>query len=83
MSNDVLCSGSSDKTVKIWNLKTSKCLKTLKGHLDKVTCLQVFDVSLVSGSDDTTIKIWNIITGECISTIQNGNPVTCLQILTI
>ena len=30
-----IASGSSDKTIKIWNIKNSKCELTLKGHDSK------------------------------------------------
>ena len=30
-SSDILISGSIDNTVRIWNVKTAKCLLTLEG----------------------------------------------------
>ncbi len=32
----LIISGSDDKTIKIWNLKTGNLLKTLKSHTDIV-----------------------------------------------
>ena len=75
--NSVLCiafaqdgsrvvSGSSDKTVQIWNVLTAKVEAVLFGHegyVDSVAFSQ--DGSqVVSGSRDKTVRIWNVMTGE-------------------
>lgn len=53
--------GSSDKTIRIWNLKTFTQDFELKGHLDDVLSLvQLKDGRLISGSLDKTIKIWDL-----------------------
>ena len=33
----LLCSGSSDSTLKVWDLKTKKLLYDLPGHADEVS----------------------------------------------
>ncbi|KAK4123025.1 WD40 repeat-like protein [Parathielavia appendiculata] len=54
-----------------YNWKYGRCsLKTLKGHTNGVTCLQLDDNILATGSYDATIKIWNIETGEEICTLR-------------
>ncbi|MFM6270768.1 MAG: WD40 repeat domain-containing protein, partial [Dolichospermum sp.] len=55
-------SGSSDSTIKIWDLATGKELQTLTGHSRKVNTLAITPdgSKLVSGSDDSTIKIWDL-----------------------
>ncbi len=53
-------SGSSDESIKIWDLNTKKCLNTLKGHEDGVKCLlKLSETQFASGSDDKSIKIWD------------------------
>ncbi|MEE0961709.1 MAG: hypothetical protein U0L54_04100, partial [Bacteroidales bacterium] len=65
-----IISGSSDKTVKIWNANTGECLKTLKGHLSYVRSVAYSPdgTKIISGSYDETIKIWDANTGQCLKT---------------
>lgn len=65
LKNNKLASGSTDKTIKIWDLKKGQEIATLKGHNDTVQDLCVTDDKLISGSSDETIKIWNL--GNIIS----------------
>ncbi|KAK3350317.1 WD40-repeat-containing domain protein [Lasiosphaeria hispida] len=68
----LVASGSSDKTVKIWDAATGTCTQTLEGHSYYVNSV-VFspDSKLVaSGSCDKTIKIWNTVTGTCTQTLE-------------
>ena len=56
-----IVSGSSDKTIKIWDIKTAECLNTLKGHSNYVSSVTISPDGkyIVSGSYDGTIKIWD------------------------
>ena len=65
-----LCTGSADCSIKIWNMSTHACERTLMGHLYGVTQVQqLSDGSLCSGSLDSTIKLWDLPRGECIKTL--------------
>ncbi|MEH1860932.1 MAG: serine/threonine-protein kinase [Nostoc sp.] len=66
-----LASGSKDKIIKVWNLKSGKEILTLIGHSNQVNSVAISPdgQTLVSGSDDKKIKIWNLKNGEEISTI--------------
>lgn len=60
LKNGDLVSGSSDKTIKIWDKDTGKLKKTLTGHTDYVKQILVLpNGNLVSASFDFTIKVWN------------------------
>ncbi len=61
-----LISGSTDKTIKIWDLQNKKQLFSLNDHQEKVTTLTIIPDGkyLISGSDDKTIKVWNLETRE-------------------
>ena len=39
LPNDVLVSVSSDKSIKMWNLKTGQCLNTLTGHTGEIQAI--------------------------------------------
>lgn len=61
-----LISGSTDTTIKVWRLSTTKqwsriaCIATLQGHTDTVRCLQADRQKVVSGSYDCTLRLWNL-----------------------
>ena len=79
----IIVSGSDDYTIKLWNVETGECLKTLKGHCGCINTLTVSSDGkiIVSGSDDYTIKLWNIETGECVKTLMgHTNEVKSLQL---
>ena len=51
MSNDLIVSASEDETVRIWNLKTRQCLKSLNCHIGEfICCIDFNEDILVSGS---------------------------------
>ena len=59
-------SGSSDPTVRIWNVTTGEVEAELKGHTDSVNSVAFSQDGsrVVSGSKDKTVRIWNVTTGE-------------------
>ena len=72
-----LFSGSSDNTVKIWDVaakdaETWACKKTLVGHSASVWRVSESpcDKHLTSGSGDKTVKVWDITTGSELRTIK-------------
>lgn len=70
LSDGSLASGSSDKTIKIWNPITGQLLQTLEAHNESILSLeQLTNGSLVSGSKDNTLKIWNYQNGELLKNI--------------
>jgi serine/threonine protein kinase len=75
----ILASGSTDRTIKLWDLDQGKLLHTFAarslfsnvGHGDRISTL-VFSpdgATLFSGSDDGTIKEWDTNTRKLINTL--------------
>ncbi|KAJ3015635.1 UNVERIFIED_CONTAM: hypothetical protein HDU68_012634, partial [Siphonaria sp. JEL0065] len=64
-------SGSSDTTVKLWDVRTGECICTLKGHVRSVRAVAIsMDSTVISGSTDNTIKLWDTRTGQCLRTLK-------------
>nr|WP_026736023.1 hypothetical protein [Fischerella sp. PCC 9605] len=66
-----IATGSGDQMVKLWNVHTGECLKTLIGHTNIVRSVNFSSDSkfLISGSEDESIKLWDVETGECLKTL--------------
>ncbi|EED12693.1 WD-repeat protein, putative [Talaromyces stipitatus ATCC 10500] len=66
-----LASGSSDQTIKLWNVKTGQELQTLTGHSGWVRSVAFSSdgSTLASGSYDQTIKLWDVKTGQELQTL--------------
>jgi WD40 repeat protein len=81
VDGDSIISGSSDKTIKIWDKNTGNCIQTLQGHTAVIWCLVVDGDKIISGSRDNTIKIWDKNTGNCVQTLQgHAGWVECLVV---
>ena len=61
-------SGSTDRTIRLWDLETGSCLRTIYGHAARVGGVAVLPDGhrAISGSDDKTLRIWDIDTGACL-----------------
>jgi len=61
VNSSMFASGSSDKSIRFWEIETRKHLFTLEGHTQDISCMKVLkDKRFASGSYDNTIIIWNI-----------------------
>lgn len=58
--NGRLYSGGDDKSIKIWDIKSTKLLEDLRGHENGVTCLAFAYNDLFSGSFDHHIICWDM-----------------------
>lgn len=66
-------SGSHDKTVKIWDVKTGACWKTLIGHTDKVQSVAITPdgTRILSGSFDGTVRVWDLGSGRGVAKFES------------
>jgi len=77
----LLVSGSSDKTVKLWDVQTGGVVKTFYGHTESIlsVSISVTNTMIASGSRDETIRLWNIGTGECLVIKAHNDDVTTVS----
>ena len=66
-----LASGSSDKTVRVWEVSRKRAVHTLEEHKNDIYALAWFPDGkrLISGSDDHTLMIWDPKTGQRLKTL--------------
>ncbi|KAL1842961.1 hypothetical protein VTJ49DRAFT_3602 [Mycothermus thermophilus] len=79
-----LVSGSRDRTLKVWDMATRRCLRTLAKHRGSVLCLQ-FDSDpdediIVSGSSDSDVIIWKFSTGKPLQTLKHAHRESVLNV---
>jgi len=55
---------SADKSLKIWDLKSRRCMETLLGHVDVVTSLDLLVKGRpLSGGADKSVRFWKVDKG--------------------
>lgn len=61
-------SGSFDELVRVWDIKTGKCVTIMEGHNGFVWDIAIsLDGKIaLSGSSDKSVRFWDIKTGECV-----------------
>ena len=74
-------SGSSDNTLRIWDMASGQCLQTLEGHTGCIHALAINGNKCVSGSRDHTLRIWDMESGECLNTLKEHED--CINALAI
>jgi WD40 repeat protein/serine/threonine protein kinase len=69
-ADQILATGSSDRTVKVWQAHTGRLLHTLTGHREQVTgvCFRA-DGCLASASRDGSVRIWESATRQLVRTL--------------
>ena len=77
----IIMSSSLDNTIKIWDSKSGKCLRTLFGHVQGIWGLDFDKLRIVSGSHDKTLRVWDTETGRCLYALEGHNgPVTAVTL---
>jgi WD40 repeat protein/tRNA A-37 threonylcarbamoyl transferase component Bud32 len=70
LESDLVAAAGADLAVRLWNLKTGRHLRTLRGHTDQVlsVCLSPDGRYALSagGYTDRTIRLWDTASGECL-----------------
>jgi WD40 repeat protein/uncharacterized caspase-like protein len=66
-----ILTGGSDGTLKLWDVATTRLIRTFAGHKGDVTtvALSPDGSRAVSGSKDKTVRLWDVATGRLTRTI--------------
>ncbi len=61
-----IVSGSSDKTVRVWGLRSGHLERILEGHTDEVLAVAITPdgARIVSGGQDEAMRVWNLDSGR-------------------
>ncbi|MCI0354595.1 MAG: TIR domain-containing protein, partial [Acidobacteria bacterium] len=64
--------GANDKTVRLWDVETGRCLRVLEGHTGKVrgVAWSGDQRRALSGSADNTVRLWDVETGRCLRVLE-------------
>lgn len=82
--DQVVASASSDATIRLWNLKDFRAIRSFQGHSSAVLRVAFLGngMQLMSSSVDGLLKLWHIRTAECAATLEeHTSKVWCIDIL--
>ncbi|MBC1221571.1 WD40 repeat domain-containing protein [Nostoc sp. UCD121] len=84
--SETLVSGCADKTIKVWNLKTGKLIRTLTEDLGKISSVAIspdghyFAVGICQ-HPKSNVKVWNLNSDKLLHTLLgHQKPVNCIAI---
>ncbi|KAF2460477.1 platelet-activating factor acetylhydrolase IB alpha subunit [Lineolata rhizophorae] len=82
-SGNLLVSASRDKTLRVWDVTTGYCVKTIRGHADWVRDVapSIDGRWLVSAGNDQTARLWDAASGEAKTAfVGHEHHVECVAI---
>ncbi len=71
----VAATGSSDGTVRVWNLVVGRQSEVMDAHREPVTAVDVTPdgTRCVSGGEDGTVRLWDTASGRCERVFETGH----------
>lgn len=73
LNGDEIVTASGDRMIKVWNIRSGACLKTLMGHEKGIACVQFDSRRIISGSNDNTVRIYDHISGAEVACLRGHN----------
>lgn len=84
ISGNTVVGAGSDKTCRVWNLRTQRMIHQLVGHAHKITCVRLFagEQAVVTGSADRCLKVWDISrkTYRQTTTLRHSSTSNCVDV---
>ncbi|XP_077998782.1 uncharacterized protein LOC144451749 [Glandiceps talaboti] len=56
-----IISGSLDRTIRVWDIRSGRSIRKMYGHKGGIRCIQFDNERIVSGSWDMTLMVWDIV----------------------
>ena len=65
-------SGGEDKTVRLWDVETGRCLRVFEGHSNNILSVawSADQRRALSCSYDKTVRLWDVETGRCLRVLE-------------
>ncbi|CDM36717.1 hypothetical protein DTO013E5_2844 [Penicillium roqueforti] len=77
---DDIVTASGDRVIKVWNIRTGACSKSLLGHEKGIACVEFDSRRIISGSNDNSVRIYDHATGAEVACLRaHSNLVRTLQ----
>ena len=74
-----MLTGGLDNTVRLWDIETGKCIRSMFGHVEGIWGLVGDTLRVVTGANDSMTKIWEPRSGKCDRSFTgHAGPVTCV-----
>ena len=71
LENNLIVSGSLDRTIKIWHADTAANVDTFNENSRTIFALAVLSNGLIVSGQHNSVKIWNVKTGRLERTMLN------------
>eukprot|EP01135_Chromosphaera_perkinsii_P008000 Nk52_evm72s1073 gene=Nk52_evmTU72s1073 len=79
-----IIASSANHTIRVWDLTTGACIKTLDGHKARISCIKA-DKSvspfIVSSALDDTLRVWDPVKGKCLHILEQKGGCDCIAFI--